>query len=54
MADRGFTIKKQLKSLGVTFNIPSSLAGKNQLSQKEVTESRIIARLQIHVEKAIQ
>ena len=54
MADRGFTIKKQFKSLGVTFDIPSYLARKNQLSQEEVTESQIIARLQIHVEKAIQ
>ena len=54
MADRGFTIKKQFKSLGVTFDIPSYLTRKNQLSQEEVTESQIIARLQIHVEKAIQ
>ena len=28
MADRGFTVKKQSKHLGVTLNIPSFLAGK--------------------------
>ena len=33
MADRGFTIKKQLEPLGVTLNIPFVLAGKEQLSQ---------------------
>ena len=43
MADRGFTIKKQLEPLGVTLNIPSFLAGKDQLSQEEVTESQTIA-----------
>ena len=37
MADRGFTIKKQLEPLGVTLNIPYFLAGKDQLSQEEVT-----------------
>ena len=33
MADRGFTIKKQLEPLGITLSIPSFLAGKDQLSQ---------------------
>ena len=37
MADRGFTIKKQLEPLGITLNIPYFLAGKDQLSQEEVT-----------------
>ena len=54
MADRRFTIKKQLEPLGVTLNIPSFLAGKDQLSQEEVTESQTIAAVQIHVERAIQ
>ena len=43
MADRGFTIKKQVDPLGVTLNIPSFLAEKDQLSQEEVTESQTIA-----------
>ena len=54
MADRRFTIKKQLEPLGVTLNIPSFLAGKDQLSQEEVTESQTIAAVRIHVERAIQ
>ena len=37
MADRKFTIKKQLELLGVTLNVPPFLTGKDQLSQKEVT-----------------
>ena len=44
MADRGFTVKKkQFDTSGVTLNIPSFLAGKDQLSQEEVTESQTIA-----------
>ena len=43
MADRGFTTKKQLEPLGVTLNIPPFLTGKDQLSQKEVTECQTIA-----------
>ena len=54
MADRGFTIKKQLEPLVVTLNIPSFLAGKDQLSQEEVTESQTIAAVQVYVERAIQ
>ena len=53
MADRGFTIKKQLEPLGATLNIPSFLAGKDHLSQEEVTESQTIAAVRIHVERAI-
>ena len=43
MADRWYSIKKQLEPLGVTPNIPSFLAWKGQLSQKEVTESQTAA-----------
>ena len=54
MADRGFTIKKQLDPLGVTSNIPAFLAGKDELSHDEVTESQTIAAVRIHVERPIQ
>ena len=54
MADRGFTIKKQVDPLGVTLNIPSFLAEKDQLSQEEVTESQTIAAVRIHVQRVIQ
>ena len=40
--------------LGATLNISSFLAGKDQLSQEEVTESQTIAVVWIHVERAIQ
>ena len=45
MEDKEFTIKKQLEPLGATLNIHSCLAGKDQLSQEEVTESQTIAAL---------
>lgn len=54
MADRGFTISEQLKPLSVNLNIPSFLAGKDQLSESEVLESQKIASVRIHVERAIQ
>ena len=47
-------LKKQLEPLGVSLNIPSFLARKDQLSQEEVTESQTIAAVRIHVERAIQ
>ena len=52
--DDDLQLKKQLEPLGVTLNIPSFLAGKDQLSQEEVTESQTIAAVRIHVERAIQ
>ena len=54
MADRGFTIDEELKSLGVTLNIPSFLKGRDQLTSAEVKESQTIASVRIHVERAIQ
>ena len=53
MADRGFTIEKELEPLKVTLNIPSFLAGRNQLEKSEVKESQTIASVRIHVERAI-
>ena len=52
--DDDLQLKKQLEPLGVTLNIPSFLAGKDQLSQEEVTESQTNAAVRIHVERAIQ
>ena len=54
MAGRGFTIKKQFERLGVPLNMSSYLARKDQLFEKEVTESHIIAAVRTHVERAIQ
>lgn len=53
MADRGFTIKDQLKEINVELNIPPFLDGRQQLPADEVECGRQIASLRIHVERAI-
>ena len=47
MADRGFTIRDQLKELGAELNIPPFMEGKSQLPATEVLEGRKIASLRI-------
>ena len=54
MADRGFTIQNELTLIGVKLNIPPFLLGKTQLSGKEMVETRRIASLWIHVERAME
>ena len=53
MADRGFLVADDLASHNASLVIPSFTRGKNQVSQKEVETSRQIARVRIHVERAI-
>ena len=53
MADRGFTIRDQLKEVGAELNIPPFMEGRSQLPATEVLEGRKIASLRIHVERAI-
>ena len=53
MADRGFDIQEELALLGVRLNIPPFLRGKKQLSSNELVETRRIASLRIHVERAM-
>ena len=52
MADHGFTIADMLDLRGVTLNIPPTKV-KNQLTPSELTTTRRIANLRIHVERAI-
>ncbi len=52
MADRGFEIANDLPN-GVDLNIPPFLRGKEQLSAMEEAETRKIASVRIHVERAI-
>ena len=52
MADKGFDIASDLP-LGVFLNIPPFLRDKENLSLEEETETRRIASVRIHVERAI-
>ena len=52
MADRGFDIDDDLPP-GVSLNIPAFMNGKEQLNLNEETETRRIAAVRIHVERAI-
>ena len=54
MADRGFDIQDDLTPLGVKVNIPPFLRGKKQLDEEERIETRRIASLRIHVERAME
>ena len=53
MADRGFTVRDQLKAIGVNLNIPPFMEGRGKLPAAEVLEGRKIASLRIHVERVI-
>ena len=54
IADRGFDIEEDLILRRVRLNIPPFLRGKQQLNQAELVETRQIASLRIHVERAIE
>ena len=54
MADRGFDIDEVLKPIGVTLNMPPFLGNKDQLDQVELIQTRRIASLRVHVERAIE
>ena len=53
MADRGFDIGDDLPK-NVSLNIPPFLDGKPQLNLKEELETRKIASVRVHVERAIE
>ncbi|XP_056102492.1 uncharacterized protein LOC130081820 [Rhinichthys klamathensis goyatoka] len=53
MADRGFSFPEYFAAKGVQLLIPASTRGKTQLSGQEVSVSRQMSRLRIHVERAI-
>jgi hypothetical protein len=54
MADRDFTIDDLLFPLRVKLNIPAFTKNKPQLNAEDVTLTRRIARVRIHVERAIR
>ena len=53
LADRGFTLTDELALRGCKLIVPAFTKGKKQLSAKEVEESRLLARVRIHVERVI-
>ena len=54
MADRGFDIEEDLALLGVRLNIRPFRKGKEQFNEYELVETRHIASLRIHVERAME
>ena len=53
MADKGFLINDLLSPISVGLVIPPFLRQKGQFTREEVTSTQKIARLRIHVERAI-
>ena len=53
MADRGFNIADLLAARGVDLNIPPMKLHEPQLTEEELVETRRIASVRIHVERAI-
>ena len=54
MADKGFNIDDLLRSKGVQLNLPPYLLNHAEFSPKEVKETNTIAKIRIHVERAIR
>ena len=54
MADKGFDIQDLLLERGVQLNIPPFLQSQAQFSARDVQQTKAIASLRIHVERAIR
>lgn len=54
MADKGFDIEALLNTHGVGLNIPPFLQARGQFTMEQVVETKTIAKLRIHVERAIR
>jgi len=53
MADRGFNLPEYFATKCVRLHVPASTKGRKQLTGLEVTHSRKMSRVRIHVERAI-
>ena len=53
LADRGFDITESVGMMQAKLHIPAFTKGKSQLSAMEITETRTIANVRIHVERVI-
>ena len=54
MADRGFNIEEMLACKGVKVNVPPFMNESGQFNEGELLETRRIASLRIHVERAME
>ena len=54
MADKGFDIEDMLRVKGVGLNLSPYLQNRGQFSARQVHETKTIAKLRIHVERAIR
>ena len=54
MADKGFLVKEMLNAVGFQLNMPPFLKTAHQFSEFESRETKKIARVRIHVERAIK
>ena len=54
MADKGFDIEDLLRGRGTCLNLPPFLQDRRQFSETVVLNTKTIAKLQIHVERAIR
>ena len=54
MADKGFDIEDLLSSKQVSLNLPPFLQIQTQFSAKDVLQTKTIAKVRIHVERAIR
>mgnify|MGYP001798202967 CR=1 FL=1 len=54
MADKSFDIESVLESHGVKLNLLPFLEARDQFSKEQVLDTKTIAKLRIHVERAIR
>ena len=53
LADRGFTVAKEVATQGAALKLPKFTKGKTQMPHQDIDHSRQIANLRIHVERVI-
>jgi hypothetical protein len=54
MADRGFNIQEMLAEKGVSVNVPPFMKESGQFDESEMLQTRRIASLRIHIERAME
>ncbi|KAK3108725.1 hypothetical protein FSP39_014186 [Pinctada imbricata] len=54
MVDRGFDISPDLETRGAKLIMPSFLSGQNQFTTTQLVDSRNIATVRVHVERAVR